>query len=58
MRLPEGSAEFVQTDDGAEVVEYAVMVALVVGGTILAIGALLTALLTQGQGLVQVIMGI
>lgn len=51
------AAAFVRDERGAEVVEYAVMVALVVGGTIAALGTLLIVLLARNQDLIQVILG-
>jgi len=48
---------FVRGERGTEVIEYAVMVALVVGGTIVALGTLLAALIGRNQEVIQVIFG-
>jgi Flp pilus assembly pilin Flp len=52
------AAAFGKNEHGVEVVEYAVIVALIVGGTIVAVGSLLAALINQGQNLIQIISGI
>jgi Flp pilus assembly pilin Flp len=51
------AAGLLKNERGVEVVEYAVMVAIIVGGTIIALGALLAALISQSQDLIQVLSG-
>ena len=51
------AGRLVREDSGAELVEYAVMVAIVLGGTIIALGALLAALISQSQDLIQLLAG-
>jgi hypothetical protein len=57
MHVPNAVAGFVEDESGLELVEYAVMAALVVGGTVVAIGALLAALIAQTGDLVDLLMG-
>jgi len=57
MFMQEVLAPLMRDERGTEVVEYAVMVALVVGGTIVALGTLLAALLGRNQEVIQVIFG-
>lgn len=57
MHAREMAAGLVHDERGAELVEYAVMVALVVGGTIIALGTLLAALIGRNQELINVIFG-
>ncbi len=57
MRAQEVAAGMLHDDRGTELVEYAVMVALVVGGTIIALGTLLAALIGRNQELINVIFG-
>ena len=58
MRLRQRMAGFVPDDRGAEVVEYAVVAALVVGATVLALGSLIAAIIGQNEDVIQTITGI
>ena len=51
------AARFVRQDNGAEVVEYAVIVALIVGAMIVALGSLLAALISQNEKIIQILTG-
>ncbi len=57
MQVQGGAAGLLRDDSGTEVVEYAVMVAIVVGGTIVALGTLLAALISQSQDLIELLTG-
>lgn len=58
MRLATVTARLVRDDRGIEVVEYAVLTALLVGGTIVALVALLNVLVTQNQTLANLLNGV
>lgn len=55
MRVVPVAAEFIRQERGAEVVEYAVIVALIVGATIVALVSLLAALISQNEKIIQIL---
>ena len=57
MNAKNTAARFVREERGMELVEYAIMATLVVGGTIFAIGLLLVAVIGQSQDLATLISG-